>query len=65
MNAIKIIEDQDDYDIRQIALLNNECRKISRKPRLFYIKKDTIIFDSNNVNHSNHINNSDNEKINK
>jgi len=63
MNAIKIIEDQDDYDIRQIALLNNECRKISRKPRLFYIKKDTIIFDSNNNNNNN--NNSDKEKINK
>jgi len=34
--------DNDD-DFKQIALMNNEFRKISRKPRLFFFKKDNII----------------------
>lgn len=38
---LKAIEQDDDQ--KQIALLNNEFRKISRKPRLFYIKKNNII----------------------
>lgn len=41
MNAVRIDEKLD--DTKQIALLNNEQRKISRKPRLFFIKKDKII----------------------
>ena len=42
IDTIKAISN-DDYDQKQIALLNNEFRKISRKPRLFYIKKINII----------------------
>ena len=38
---IKGIEYEDDN--KHIALMNNEFRKISRKPRLFYIKKANII----------------------
>jgi hypothetical protein len=34
--------DNDD-DFKQIALMNNEFRKISRKPRLFFFKKDNIV----------------------
>jgi hypothetical protein len=41
MNAVRIDEKLD--DTKQMALLNNEQRKISRKPRLFFIKKDKII----------------------
>jgi hypothetical protein len=41
MDAVRIDETTD--DTKQIALLNNEARKISRKPRLFYIKKANII----------------------
>jgi hypothetical protein len=40
MAAVRIDERTD--DTKQVALLNNEFRKISRKPRLFYIKKDKI-----------------------
>lgn len=40
MDAVRIDEKTD--DTKQLALLNNEARKISRKPRLFYIKKDNI-----------------------
>jgi TATA-box binding protein (TBP) (component of TFIID and TFIIIB) len=41
IKLIKGVENDDDQ--KQIALLNNEFRKISRKPRLFYIKKSNII----------------------
>jgi hypothetical protein len=41
MRAIAI-EDKPE-DNKHIALLNNEFRKVSRKPRLFYIKKQNII----------------------
>ena len=37
MDATRVDEKTD--DTKQLALLNNEARKISRKPRLFYIKK--------------------------
>lgn len=37
MNATRVDEKTD--ETKQLALLNNEARKISRKPRLFYIKK--------------------------
>jgi TATA-box binding protein (TBP) (component of TFIID and TFIIIB) len=42
MNIIKV--DDKPEDNKHIALLNNEFRKVSRKPRLFYIKKKDIIF---------------------
>ena len=41
MDAVRIDEKTD--DTKQLALLNNEARKISRKPRLFYIKKGNIL----------------------
>jgi len=41
MNLVKVDEALDDH--KHIALLNNEFRKISRKPRLFYIKRENII----------------------
>jgi hypothetical protein len=41
MNSVKVEEALDDH--KHIALLNNEFRKISRKPRLFYIKRENII----------------------
>ena len=41
MNLIKMEEQLDDG--KNISLLNNEFRKISRKPRLFYIKKTNLI----------------------
>jgi TATA-box binding protein (TBP) (component of TFIID and TFIIIB) len=41
IHIIKGNDNEDDH--KQIALLNNEFRKISRKPRLFYIKKVNII----------------------
>lgn len=41
IKVLKGIEQDDDQ--KQLALLNNEFRKISRKPRLFYIKKTDII----------------------
>jgi len=44
MNLIKMEEQLDDG--KNISLLNNEFRKISRKPRLFYIKKTNIVNDS-------------------
>jgi len=34
------VEKMDEF--KQIALLNNEFRKVSRKPRLFFIKKNQI-----------------------
>ena len=40
MDAVRIDEKTD--DTKQLALLNNEARKISRKPRLFYIKRANI-----------------------
>jgi TATA-box binding protein (TBP) (component of TFIID and TFIIIB) len=48
---IKILKDNIEYikgieyedDNKHIALMNNEYRKISRKPRLFFIKKSNII----------------------
>jgi hypothetical protein len=40
MDAVRIDEKTD--DTKQLALLNNEARKISRKPRLFYIKRENI-----------------------
>lgn len=39
----KTKENDDDNEQKQIALMNNEFRKISKKPRLFYIKKSNII----------------------
>jgi len=41
MNLIKMDEQLDDG--KNISLLNNEFRKISKKPRLFYIKKTNLI----------------------
>ena len=43
MTAIKIIENKDDTESKNIALYNNECRKISKKTRLFYVQKKNII----------------------
>jgi hypothetical protein len=40
MDSVRIDEKTD--DTKQLALLNNEARKISRKPRLFYIKKGNL-----------------------
>lgn len=40
LTYIKGIDNDDDS--KQIALMNNEFRKISRKPRLFFIKKTNI-----------------------
>ena len=36
-------DNNDDNDQKQIALLNNEFRKVSKKPRIFYIKKTNIV----------------------
>ena len=41
MHLVKMDEHDDN---KSIALLNNEFRKISKKPRLFYIKKTNLIF---------------------
>lgn len=41
INLIRGVEN--DTEQKQVALLNNEFRKISRKPRLFYIKKSDIV----------------------
>ena len=41
IRIIKGIDNEDDN--KQIAILNNEFRKISKKTRLFFIKKDKII----------------------
>ena len=38
---VKGIDNEDDN--KQIAILNNEFRKISKKPRLFFIKKEQIV----------------------
>jgi hypothetical protein len=43
IDIVKGGSNDDDEDSKQIGLLNNEFRKISRKPRLFYFKKNTII----------------------
>jgi hypothetical protein len=40
MDQVKVVEKMDEF--KQIALLNNEFRKVSRKPRLFFIKKNQI-----------------------
>ena len=42
LEYIKGIEYEDDN--KQISILNNEFRKISKKPRLFFIKKTNIIY---------------------
>ena len=56
---IKILKDNIEYikgieyddDNKHIALMNNEFRKISRKPRLFFIKKTNIIdYPNENLN---------------
>ena len=41
LEHIKGVEYDDDN--KQIALMNNEFRKISKKPRLFFIKKTNIV----------------------
>ena len=41
IKIIKGIDNEDDH--KQIAILNNEFRKISKKTRLYFIKKDQII----------------------
>ena len=41
IDIIKAVDN--DEDKKQIALLNNEFRKMSRKPRIFYIKKTNIL----------------------
>ena len=38
---VKGIDNEDDN--KQISILNNEFRKISKKPRLFFIKKEQIV----------------------
>lgn len=40
MDVVRVNETID--DAKRIALLNNENRKISKKPRLFFIKKDKL-----------------------
>jgi TATA-box binding protein (TBP) (component of TFIID and TFIIIB) len=50
IDAVKGTENEEEEDSKQIGLLNNEFRKISRKPRLFYFKKSSII-DYDKVNH--------------
>jgi len=40
---VKGIDNEDDN--KQIAILNNEFRKISKKTRLFFIKKENIIYE--------------------
>jgi TATA-box binding protein (TBP) (component of TFIID and TFIIIB) len=37
------LDNEDDEDSKQIGLMNNEIRKISRKPRLFYFKRNSIV----------------------
>ena len=46
IEIIKGVDNEDDH--KQIAILNNEFRKISKKTRLFFIKKDQIV----NYDHS-------------
>ena len=41
IKIIKGVDNEDDH--KQIAILNNEFRKISKKTRLFFIKKDQIV----------------------
>ena len=41
IETVKGIDNEDDH--KQIAILNNEFRKISKKPRLFFIKKNQIV----------------------
>lgn len=41
MKAVRVEDTADDN--KHISLMNNEFRKISKKPRLFYIKKSNII----------------------
>ena len=43
MTTIKINEGIEDRNAKNTALLNNEFRKMSRKPQLFYIKKNSVI----------------------
>ena len=42
MEYVKGIDNEDDN--KQIAILNKEFRKISKKPRLFFIKKEQIVY---------------------
>ena len=41
IKIIKGVDNEDDH--KQIAILNNEFRKISKKTRLIFIKKENII----------------------
>jgi TATA-box binding protein (TBP) (component of TFIID and TFIIIB) len=41
IKIIKGVDNEDDH--KQIAILNNEFRKISKKTRLFFIKKEQIV----------------------
>jgi TATA-box binding protein (TBP) (component of TFIID and TFIIIB) len=41
IKSIKGVDNEDDH--KQIAILNNEFRKISKKTRLFFIKKEQIV----------------------
>ena len=41
IDIIKGVDNEDDN--KQVAILNNEFRKISKKARLFFIKKDQIV----------------------
>ena len=43
IDIVKTVPENDDEEHKQIALLNNEFRKISKKTRLFYVKKSNII----------------------
>ena len=48
IDIIKAVDN--DEDKKKIALLNNEFRKISRKPRIFYIKKTNILdYEKSNI----------------
>lgn len=47
MDTIKMDETADEN--KHIAILNNEFRKISRKARLFYIKKQNIVYPGSTV----------------
>lgn len=53
IKIIKGIDNEDDH--KQIAILNNEFRKISKKTRLFFIKKEHIVdYDKQNLDISEH-----------
>lgn len=50
MDTIKMDETPDEN--KHIAILNNEFRKISRKARLFYIKKQNIVYPGSTVSNT-------------